>query len=96
MSVVDRFIRDVEADLRRRLALLGDCGDRRAIEDGIALLSDYRLDGMNEARLEKLIATLLSGRSPVGLAVLKPQRIGELLGQRWAAYAAEAAVPTTH
>jgi hypothetical protein len=86
MPNVEYFMEEVVADLRQRLALLADCGDRRAIEDGIALLTDYRLSGMDEACFEKLLSTLRSGRSPVGLAVLKPQAIGGELQRRWQAY----------
>lgn len=93
MPIIERFMDEVVADLRCRVGLLADNGDRRAIEDGIALLTDYRLTGMDEARLEKLLAMLRAGRSPVGLAVLKPERIGEELARRWAIYASEAAIP---
>ena len=93
MSIVERFMNDVAADLRQRLALLPDCGDRRAIEDGIALLTDYRLAGMDELRFEKLLSMLRAGRSPVGLGVLKPESIGDDLTRRWQAYLATAAVP---
>ncbi len=96
MPIVERFMDEVVADLRRRLALLADNGDRRAIEDGIALLTDYRLTGIDEAHLEKLLAMLRAGRSPAGLAVLKPERIGEELARRWAIYASEAAIPAAY
>lgn len=90
MSRVDAFMEEVVGDLRRRLALLPDSGDRRAIEDGIALLTDYRLSDMDEERLEKLLATLRAGRSPVGLSVLKPETIAGELARRWEVYAAAA------
>lgn len=80
---------EVVADYRRRLALLGDSGDRRAVEDGIALLTDYRLSDMDGERFEKLLSMLRAGRSPVGLAVLRPEAIGEELARRWAAYCGE-------
>ena len=92
MPNVERFMDEVVTDLRRRLALLGDCGDRRAIEDGIALLTGYRLGGMDEACFEKLLSTLRAGRSPLGLAVLKPQAIAGELTRRWQEYVAGAAV----
>lgn len=92
MPTIEHFMDEVVADYRRRLALLADTGDRRAIEDGIALLTDYRLAGMGEAQFEKLLSTLGSGRSPVGLAVLKPQAIGAELMRRWEMYRAEALV----
>jgi hypothetical protein len=85
ISDVDRFIDDTVADMRRRLALLGDCGDRRAVEDGIALLTDYRLNDMDADGFERLVASLRAGRSPVGLSVLKPQAIAEDLARRWEA-----------
>jgi hypothetical protein len=92
MPTVDSFMDEVVTDLRRRLALLGDGGDRRAIEDGIALLTDYRLCGMDAQRFEVLLATLRAGRSPVGLTVLKPEVIGAELARRWQEYGAGAAV----
>lgn len=90
MPTIDSFMEEVVADYRRRLALLSDSGDRRAIEDGIALLTDHRLAGMDQAQFEKLLSMLLSGRSPVGLAVLKPHVIAGDLARRWQAYQREA------
>lgn len=92
MRNVEAFIDDVVTDMRRRLVLLGaaprgqEDGDRRAVEDGIALLTDYRLTGMDEALFERLLATLRSGRSPVRLAVLKPETIAGELARRWSAF----------
>lgn len=86
MPQVEDFMDEVVAEYRRRLASLGDSGNRRAVEDGIALLTDYRLSGMDGARFEKLLSMLRSGRSPVGLSVLRPEAIGEELGRRWAVY----------
>jgi len=93
MPIIERFMDEVVADLRCRIALLADNGDRRAIGDGIALLTDHGLTGMDEARIERLLAMLRAGHSPVGLAVLKPERIGAELARRWAIYASEAAIP---
>jgi hypothetical protein len=92
MSNVDVFMEEVVIDMRRRLALLDDDGDRRAIEDGIALLTDYRLSGMDETLFEKLLATLRAGRSPVGLSVLKPESIGAELSHRWHGFMRKGAV----
>jgi hypothetical protein len=72
--------------MRARLTLLADGGDRRAIEDGIALLTDHRLAGMDEPVFERLLATLRAGRSPVGLSVLKPEVIGAELAHRWQSF----------
>jgi hypothetical protein len=85
---VDLFMDEVVADFRRRLALLGDGGDRRAIEDGIALLAGVRRGGMDQARFEMLLSMLRAGRSPAGLAVLKPAMIAAELAQRWQEYSA--------
>jgi hypothetical protein len=82
---VDAFIDGVVDEYRRRLSLLSDSGDRRAVEDAMALLTDYRLSGMDEPAFERLLAMLRSGRSPVGLAVLKPQSVGEELARQWSA-----------
>ncbi len=86
MPNVDAFRAEVARDLRRRLALLSDSGDRRALEDGVALLMDARLDGMDAARFEGLLMTLDAGRSPSGLPVLKPQTLARELVARWEAY----------
>jgi len=80
---VERFIDDAVSEMRGRLALLGDCGDRRALEDGISLLTDYRLSGVDGAAFERLLATLRDGRSPVWLAVLRPEALGRELSERW-------------
>jgi hypothetical protein len=86
---VDGFIERVVSDFRRRLALLDDDGDRRAIEDAVALLTDYRLSGMDDASFERLIATMREGRSPVALAVLKPQAIASELAREYQQYVRE-------
>lgn len=95
MPNVDRFLEDTVNDLRRRMALLGDCGERRAIEDGIALLTDYRVSGLDEARLEALLRTLGAGRSPVRMSVLKPESLARELAQRWESFARPAAAQAT-
>ena len=89
MRDVERFMDDVTAGMRARLALLDDDGDRRALEDGIALLTDYRLSGMDEAAFERLLKTLRSGRSPVPLAVAQPEAIADELGALWSHAATE-------
>ena len=78
---------EVVTDLRRRLALLADGGDRRAIEDGIALLTDQRLCGMDESRFETLLSMLRAGRSPAG-HVSKPELLAGELTRRWQSYGA--------
>lgn len=92
MPSIESFMDEVVTDLRRRLALLGDGGDRRAIEDGIALLTRYRLSGTDAQCFETLLSTLHAGRSPAGLAVLKPEIIGAELARRWQEYREGAAV----
>ena len=62
MPGVDHFMDEVVTGFRRRLALLSDGGDRRAIEDGIALLTHCLRSGMDEAQLETLLSTLRAGR----------------------------------
>ena len=93
MPDVDLFIDDVVSDLRKRLALLADGGERRAVEDSIALLTDYRLSGMDETLFERLLVSLRAGRSPVALSVLKPDAIARDLLRRWSAYSAAARAP---
>src|SRR5438874_9436349 len=83
---VDSFIERVVSDFRHRLALLDDDGDRRAIEDAVALLTDYRLSGMDEPAFERLLATMREGRSPVALTVLKPQAIAAELAREYEQY----------
>ena len=91
MPDVEIFMDEVVTDLRRRLVLLADGGDRRAIEDGIALLTHERLCGIDEPRLELLLSTLRAGRSPAG-HVLKPQLLAGELTRRWQSYGAAHAV----
>ncbi|HYM14081.1 MAG TPA: hypothetical protein VEZ14_00795 [Dehalococcoidia bacterium] len=86
MPSVDLFRDEVAARFRRRLALLGDGGDRRAIEDGIALLTDGRLSGMDAARFEMLLSALRAGRAPDGHQVLRPEKIAAELSERWRAH----------
>lgn len=83
---------DVVTDLRTRVASSDDCGTRGVIEDRLALLIDYRLAGMDEARFEKLLSTLRAGRSPARLRDETPESIGGELTRRWQAYAAETAL----
>lgn len=85
---VEAFIDEMVREFRGRLALLADGGDRRALEDGIALLTDYRLSGMDAPRLERLLTTMRDGRSPVRLSVLKPQAVARELTRRWREYEA--------
>lgn len=88
---------EVVAEYRRRLVLLGDSGDRRTVEDGVALLTglqtSYRAGTMDGERFEKLLSMLRAGRAPAGLSLLRPAAIGEELWRRWAAYAARGASP---
>lgn len=86
MPSIEDFMDGVVAEFRGPLALLGDSGDRRAIEDGIALLTDYRRSDMDVARFEMLLSTLRSGRCPDGRPVLRPEVIGAELSRRWTAY----------
>jgi hypothetical protein len=88
MPFVEDFMDEVVAEYRRRLALLGDCGARRAVEDGIALLTVPRRGGMDAAHFEMLLSTLRAGRQPAGLTVLRPEMIGADLTQRWRAWTA--------
>lgn len=94
MPNVDSFMDEVVTDYRRCLALLGDGGDRRAIEDGIALLTDYRLSGMDTQRFEVLLSTLRAGsdraearsyrrraRAPLAGVRSRRRRCGEQLDQ---------------
>lgn len=96
MHNVDTFIEEVVRDMAHRASLLGDCGDRRALEDGIAMLTDYRVSGMDETRFGRLLASLREGRSPVGLRVLKPAALAVELTARWQSYTARIPVPAVN
>jgi hypothetical protein len=93
MPNVDAFMDELVTDLRGRLRLLGDTGDRRALEETVALLTDYRLSGMDEARFARLLATLRAGRSPVRLTVLTPQTLARALTRSWRQYLDRPAAP---
>jgi hypothetical protein len=94
MPDIDAFLEEAARELRRRLPLIDDEDARRPIEDAIALLTDYRLCGMDAPAFERLLTTLAAGRSPVGMAVLAPQALARVLSARWSAYTAEERVPT--
>lgn len=85
MSTVERFFEDAVADMRRQLTGIS-AGSRDAIEDRIALLTDYRLAGIDEAQFERLLATLAGGRSPVWLRAIDPRDVAGDLARRWGAY----------
>jgi hypothetical protein len=94
MPRIEDFMDEVVAEYRRRLALLGDSGDRRAVEDGIALLGRCRRSGMDDARFEMLLSILRAGRAPAGQSVLRPEAIGGELSRRWSEFSqTRAAVP---
>lgn len=93
MSTVERFFEDVVADMRRQLAGAGDAAGRVPIEDRIALLTDYRLAGIDEAQFERLLAALSAGRSPVQLRAIDPREVAGDLARRWSAFRAEMMVP---
>jgi hypothetical protein len=93
MGDLERFMDETVSDLRKRIALLDDGGERRALEDGVALLTDYRLANIDERRFAQLIALLQAGRSPFS-AVLKPEAVARELSWRWYAYAGGAASTT--
>ena len=84
MPDVEQFMDSVVADLRQRLALLDDDGDRRAIEDGIALLTEERRRSLDAPLFEHLLAGLRAGMTPTGSPVLRPEFIGRELSRRWA------------
>jgi hypothetical protein len=90
MPNVEQFMDHVVTDLRQRLALLDDDGDRRSIEDGIALLREARARRMDALRFERLLAVLRAGTAPAEFAVLRPGLIGGELSRRWAEYVAPA------
>jgi hypothetical protein len=92
MPGVDHFIDEVVTGFRQRLALLPDGGDRRAIEDGIALLTHCLRSGTDEAQLETLLSTLRAGRSPAGLPVLKPEVVAREITRHWQQYRSGVAV----
>jgi hypothetical protein len=92
MPNIDAFLDETAHELRWRLVFAGDAA-RVQIEDAIALLTDYRLSGMDAAAFHRLLATLRAGRSPVALTATPPQTIARDLAARWAAYEATERVP---
>lgn len=99
MPRVDDFMDEIVAEYRRRLVLLGDSGDRRVVEDGIALLTglqtSYRAGTMDGERFEKLLSMLRAGRAPAGRSLLRPAVIGEELWRRWMALSTDSVRVTT-
>ena len=93
MPDVDRFLEEAAHELRRRLPHIDDEDARLPIEDAIALLTDYRMSGMDVTAFERLLTMLAAGRSPVGLSVLAPQALARDLAARWNAYTARERVP---
>lgn len=85
MTLVERFFDETVADLRAASERAGT-GERRRIDDRIALLTDYRLASFEEAQLDRLLAQLRAGRSPVRLFVTQPEAMAADLEQRWTAY----------
>lgn len=83
MTAVERFMDDTVDEMRHRLALLDDGGDRVALEDGIALLTDYRVSTLDEPGFERLLAAMRAGRSPVRLIEVRPEAIAVELEARW-------------
>ncbi len=90
MPNIDTFIEETVRDLRRRLSQ-ADSSMRRGIEDGLALLTDYRLAGIDETRFERMLATMRGGRSPVWMQSLRPETVADDLAVRWQQYRHEAA-----
>ena len=90
MPDVEAFMERVVLESRRRLALLDDDADRGAAEDTVLLLTDYRLQGIDVAGFETLLASLKAGRSPVSLTERSESLANELAG-RWEAYTREGA-----
>lgn len=93
MSNVERFFEDAVADMRRQLVSSG-AASREAIEDRIALLTDYRLAGIDEAQFQRLLTMLAAGRSPVWLRAIDPCDLAGDLARRWGAYRTEVRVPS--
>ncbi len=83
---IDAFLADALAAYRAQLALLDDDGERGAVEDAIALLTDYRLCAIDAHAFEALLARMSQGRSPVALLASRPERIAAELAARWQAY----------
>ncbi|MBF6598976.1 MAG: hypothetical protein IVW36_00520 [Dehalococcoidia bacterium] len=76
---VDAFV----ADLVRACA--AQPGDPRA-EDALALLTDYRLAGIDERGFDWLLAQMRGGRAPLALLASRAETIAQDLTDRWQAY----------
>jgi hypothetical protein len=92
MPNVDSFLDGIARDLQATLPGLHETA-RRSIEERIAMLTDYRLNGMDEAGFARLLATMASGRSPVALQTVQPQVFARELADRWARHTQAARVP---
>jgi len=92
---VSEFVDGVVAEYGQRLPLLCDGGDRRAVEDGMALLRGVRTARMDVRAFEVLLGTLCCDRAPDGVTLLKPRAIGHELARRWDAYRAQGGLPAT-
>ncbi len=92
MSRVELFFEDAVSDLRRQLASANGALRRAALEDRLALLTDYRLAGIDESQFERLLSSLRTGRSPVSLRAVEPRDIARDLAQQWHTYRAEGAL----
>jgi hypothetical protein len=81
---MDAFLERTASEYRARLALLGDSGERRALEDAVALLADARhwINGVDG--FKALVASLRGRRARV--SVLRPSVLADDLERRWQAY----------
>jgi hypothetical protein len=87
---VAAFVDEVVADYGRRCVLLPDGGDRRALEDAIALLRRSRRRPLDAAAFERMLDALCAGVAPDGHSLLKPRDAGADLLARWAAWRGQA------
>lgn len=78
------------AGYRARLAQSDDGGERSRTEDAIALLTDYRISGLDAAEFEAVLSRMGNGRAPVALLASSPQAVAADVARRWRRFGAPA------
>jgi hypothetical protein len=87
---VETFVGAALAEYRARCAGSGEA-ERALIEDAIALLTDYRLCGIDAAGFEAMLARMQRGRAPVATLASPPEAVAAELARSWRAHRTPAA-----
>ena len=91
---IDTFIAGAVYHYREQLAATYDTGQRRIIEDAIALLTDYRLSDIDEGAFDALLTRMVGGRSPLAMIASDAPAVGLELRGHWQAYRRSLAAPS--